>query len=104
MDYRFLYIAQYICQDVKRVGSHWPTQQPVLPKFRNHLLGAKSSSRSRAQGRLGGTAVKRQPLAQGVIPALWDRAPHQAPLYEPASSSPTPPACVPSLAGCLYLC
>uniref|UniRef100_A0A452TS24 Cullin 9 n=1 Tax=Ursus maritimus TaxID=29073 RepID=A0A452TS24_URSMA len=24
--------------------------------------------------------------------------------YEPASSSPTPPACVPSLAGCLYLC
>ena len=24
--------------------------------------------------------------------------------YEPASSSPTPPACVPSLAGCLSLC
>ena len=29
-------------------------------------------------GRLGGTAVKRLPSAQGVIPALWDRAPHQA--------------------------
>ena len=32
------------------------------------------------QGRLGGTAVKRLPSAQGVIPALWDRAPHRAPL------------------------
>ena len=31
------------------------------------------------QGRLGGTAVKRLPSAQGVIPALWDRAPRQAP-------------------------
>ena len=59
------------------------------------------------QGRLGGTAVKRLPLAQGVILAVWDRAPHQALHYEPASSSPTPPAsssptppaCVPSLAG-----
>ena len=28
-------------------------------------------------GRLGGTAVKRLPSAQGVIPALWDRAPRQ---------------------------
>ena len=31
-------------------------------------------------GRLGGTAVERLPSAQGVIPELWDRAPHQAPL------------------------
>ena len=31
-----------------------------------------------AEGRLGGTAVKRLPSAQGVIPALWDRDPHQA--------------------------
>ena len=31
------------------------------------------------KGRLGGTAVKRLPSAQGVIPAFWDRAPHQAP-------------------------
>ena len=30
-------------------------------------------------GRLGGTAVGRLPSAQGVILALWDRAPHQAP-------------------------
>uniref|UniRef100_G1MJL8 Histone H2B n=1 Tax=Ailuropoda melanoleuca TaxID=9646 RepID=G1MJL8_AILME len=30
-------------------------------------------------GRLGGTAVKRLPSAQGVILALWDRAPRQAP-------------------------
>ena len=55
-------------------------------------------------GRLGGTVVGHLPSAQGVILALWDRAPHQAPPYEPASSSPTPPACVPSLGGCLYLC
>ena len=33
----------------------------------------------RLWGRLGGTAVKRLPSAQGVIPALWDRAPCQAP-------------------------
>ena len=31
------------------------------------------------EGRLGGTAVGRLPSAQGVILALWDRAPHQAP-------------------------
>ena len=30
------------------------------------------------QGHLGGTAVKRLPSAQGVISALWDRAPHRA--------------------------
>ena len=30
-------------------------------------------------GRLGGTAVKRLPSAQGVIPVFRDRAPHQAP-------------------------
>ena len=31
-------------------------------------------------GRLGGAVVKCLPLAWDVIPALWDRAPHQAPL------------------------
>ena len=36
--------------------------------------------RRKGMGRLGGTAVKRLPLAQGMILALWDRAPHQAPL------------------------
>ena len=30
-------------------------------------------------GRLGGSVIKRLPLAQGVIPAFWDRAPYQAP-------------------------
>ena len=34
-------------------------------------------------GRLGFTVVKCLPLAQGVIPALWDRAPHQAPPLGP---------------------
>ena len=31
------------------------------------------------EGGLGGTAVERLPLAQGVIPAFRDQAPHQAP-------------------------
>ena len=30
-------------------------------------------------GRLGGSVVKRLPLAQGVILAFWDQAPHQVP-------------------------
>ena len=32
------------------------------------------------EGRLGGTVVRRLSSAQGVILALWDRVPHQAPL------------------------
>ena len=40
---------------------------------------SRRPSESVPLGRLGGTAVKRLPSAQGVIPALWDRAPHQAP-------------------------
>ena len=55
-------------------------------------------------GRLGGTAVERLPSAQGVIPELWDRAPHQAPLLGACFFLSTPSACVPSLAGSLYLC
>ena len=55
-------------------------------------------------GRLGGSVVKHLPSAQGVIPAFWDQAPHRLLRWEPASSSPTPPACVPSLTVCLYLC
>ena len=31
------------------------------------------------QGRLGGSAVERLPLAQGMIPESPDRVPHQAP-------------------------
>ena len=52
-------------------------------------------------------------VAQRLSVCLWLRAwsrcygiePHIRLLrYEPASSSPTPPACVPYLTGCLYLC
>ena len=64
----------------------------------------KKCSKSLAIRRLGGTAVKRLPLAQGVIPVLWDRAPHQAPLLWACFFLSHSPACVPSLAGCLYLC
>ena len=54
-------------------------------------------------GRLGGTAVGRLPSAQGVI-RRYGIEPHIGLLRcEPASSSPTPPACAPSLAGCLSL-
>ena len=38
-------------------------------------------------GSVGGSAVEHLPLAQGVIPGLWDRVPHQAPCEEPASPS-----------------
>ena len=34
---------------------------------------------AKLKGRLGGTAVERLPSAQGMILALWDRAPYQAP-------------------------
>ena len=46
-------------------------------------------------GCLGGLVVERLPLAQGVIPESWDRAPHRAPCMEPAF----PSACV-----CLSVC
>ena len=42
------------------------------------------------KGRLGGSAVERLPLAQGVILESQDQVPHQAPRREPAS----PSACV----------
>ena len=41
-------------------------------------------------GRLGGSAIERLPLVQGVIPGSWDRVLHWAPCREPAS----PSACV----------
>ena len=41
-------------------------------------------------GHLGGSAIELLPLAQGMIPEYWDRAPHQAACMEPASLS----ACV----------
>ena len=51
------------------------------------------------EGHLGGSVVKRLPWAQVMNPGSWDQAPHQAPCSagKPASPSPTPPACVPSL-------
>ena len=41
-------------------------------------------------GSLGGSAVERLPLAQGVILESRDQVPHRAPCMEPAS----PSACV----------
>ena len=46
--------------------------------FEFSLLCMYSLFKNSAEGRLGGTAVKRLPSAQGVILALWDRAPQQA--------------------------
>ena len=48
-------------------------------------------------GRLGGLAVERLPLAQGVILESWDRVPHQAPYVEllfPLPVSPHPELCL----------
>ena len=53
------------------------------------------------QGRLGGTAVKRLPSAQGMIPAFRKGVPHQAPPLGACFFISQSPACVPSLAGCL---
>ncbi|XP_064438058.1 protein FAM98C isoform X2 [Mirounga angustirostris] len=50
---------------------------------------------------LGGSIVKCLPSAQVMIPGSWDRAPHRAPCSAGSlllSPSPTPTACVPSLA------
>ena len=49
-------------------------------------------------------SVKCLPSAQVMISGSWDRAPHQVPPLGACFFLPTPPACVPSLAGCLYLC
>ena len=38
-------------------------------------------------GHLGGSAVERLPLAQGMIPGFGDRVLHQAPCKKPASPS-----------------
>ena len=55
-------------------------------------------------GHLRGIAVKHLPSAQGVI-WRYGIEPHIRLLcHEPASTSPSPPACVPPLTGCLYLC
>ena len=51
-----------------------------------YYLDLKSSE----VGSLGGAAVWRLPLAQGVILGTLDQVPHQAPCMEPAS----PSACV----------
>ena len=49
-------------------------------------------------GTWGDSVIEHLPSAQGVIPGSWDRAPHRAPLMEPAS----PSACVSaSLSGSL---
>ena len=44
------------------------------------------------KGSLGGAAVWRLPLAQGMILETRDRVPHRAPCMEPASPSAGPPA------------
>ena len=52
----------------------------------NHSLLGKWS-KVLAEGHLGGSAVERLPLAQGLILEFWDRVPYQAPCMEPASPS-----------------
>ena len=42
------------------------------------------------QGRLGGAVVKRLPLAQGMIPGSWERAPHRAPCLAGSLLLPLP--------------
>ena len=51
--------------ECKLVQPLWKTVWRILKKLK-------------IEGHLGGTMVKCLPSAQGVIPVLWDRAPHQA--------------------------
>ena len=53
------------------------TQHP--PTGQTSILTRAAQLEVAAGGHLGGTVVKRLPSAQSVIPALWDRAPHQTP-------------------------
>ena len=46
------------------------------------------------EGRLGGSAVERLPLTQGMIPGSWDRVPHRGPRRKPASSLASASLCV----------
>ena len=66
--------------DLGRSSFLLDTSSKAKKQKQNEPLGLHQDKKQRKQGRLGGTAVKRLPSAQGVIPALWDRAPHQAPL------------------------
>ena len=56
-----------------------------LAEIKNSM--SQMQSKLEALGRLGGTAVRHLPSAQGVIPAFWDRTPHQACLLY---TSPSP--------------
>ena len=56
----------------------------------NGILFVRHRFEMTFEGHLGGLTVVRLPLAQGVIPGVWDRVVHWAPCTEPAS----PSACV----------
>ena len=51
------------------------------------ILQRRQMERTRIRGSLGGSAVWRLPLAQGVILESRDRVPRRAPGMEPASPS-----------------
>ena len=70
-------------------GQDWT--EPVLGRG----LGSKApgwifQQNANNKGRLGGSAVERLPLAQGIIPGSWDQVPHRASCMQAAS----PSACV----------
>ena len=66
----------------KIVQNLWDMAKAVVRgKYIAIQASLKRIEKSKIQtlGRLGGAVIKRLPLAQDVIPALWDRGPHQAP-------------------------
>ena len=73
----------------QRHKKFWPTIKNYPVKYITQLV--QKEGMGVASGCLGGSAVERLPLAQGVILEFWDRVPRQAPCMEPAS----PSACVP---------
>ena len=59
-----------------QVGSLWAQDRNFKPELKKQAWGS-----------LGGSAVERVPLAQGVILESRHRVPHWAPRVEPASPS-----------------
>ena len=66
------------------------TGDDVIALTADRVLGYSCVLKKKVSGSLGGSAVGRLPLAQGVILGSRDRVPHWSPCMEPAS----PSACV----------